>query len=298
MRLYAKQHGVDLATVTGTGREGIVTRADVERALARPAAPSAPRTTPASAPVTSLAGRPVAPWSEGPLEEHIPVRGVLRSMAEAMTQSAFSTPQAAVWVRVDATRTVELLESLRQRPAFAASRLSPLAIVAMAVVDGARRFPAINSTFDAAAQEVVIRRRVNLGVAAATPRGLIVPNVKAADTLGLSEMTAALSALVDAARAGTTTPEAMLHTTITITNVGPFAVDGAVPILPPGTSAILAVGQIARRPWVVGEAVVPRHTVDLSMAFDHRHVDGALASAFIAHVGRFLEDPAPALIAP
>ncbi len=245
---------------------------------------------------TRFVGREIESWSTGPLEERIPVRGVLRSMADAMVQSAFQAPHAAVWVRVEATGTVALLDSLRGRPAFAGVRLSPLTIVALAVCDAARHYPGLNSSYDAAAQEVVVRRRVNLGIAANTPRGLIVPNIKGADTLDLRAMAVSLNELVDVARAGTTTPEAMLHTTLSITNVGPFAVDGAMPILPPGPGAISAVGQIAKRPWVVGDDVVARPTVDLSMSFDHRQIDGALASAAIAHIGRFITDPAAAII--
>ena len=298
VRLYAKQHGVDLATVTGTGRDGLITRDDVERALAGALAPTPSRApaAPAATSTTRFVGREIESWSTGPLEERIPVRGVLRSMADAMVQSAFQAPHAAVWVRVEATGTVALLESLRERPAFAGVRLSPLTIVALAVCDAARHFPGLNSSYDAAAQEVVVRRRVNLGIAANTPRGLIVPNIKGADTLDLRAMAVSLNELVEVARAGTTTPEAMLHTTLSITNVGPFAVDGAVPILPPGTGAIIAVGQVAKRPWVVGDDVVARPTVDLSMSFDHRQIDGALASAAIAHIGRFISDPAAAII--
>ena len=298
VRLYAKQHGVNLATVPGTGRDGLITRGDVERFLAGAGAVAVAPTT-SRAPVTTTSrfvGRELESWSTGPLEERIPVRGVLRSMADAMVQSAFGAPHAAVWVRVEATGTVALLESLRERANFAGVRLSPLAIVALAVCDAARHYPGLNSSFDAAAQEVVVRRRVNLGIAANTPRGLIVPNIKGADTLDLRAMALALNELVDVARAGTTTPEAMLQTTLSITNVGPFAVDGAVPILPPGTGAIIAVGQMAKRPWVVGDDVVARPTVDLSMSFDHRQIDGALASAAIAHIGRFITDPAAAII--
>ena len=298
VRLYAKQHGVDLATVTGTGRDGLITRDDVARALATPTPTRAPAAPAATSPTstTRFVGREIESWSTGPLEERIPVRGVLRSMADAMVQSAFQAPHAAVWVRVEATGTVALLEALRGRPAFAGVRLSPLTIVALAVCDAARHYPGLNSSFDAPAQEVVVRRRVNLGIAANTPRGLIVPNIKGADTLDLRAMAVALNELVEVARAGTTTPEAMLNTTLSITNVGPFAVDGAVPILPPGTGAIIAVGQLAKRPWVVGDDVVARPTVDLSMSFDHRQIDGALASAAIAHIGRFITDPAAAII--
>ena len=295
VRLYAKQHGVDLGSLTGTGRDGHVTRADVDRAMTEPRLASRP--TRAVATTSRLAGHELAPWSTGPKEERIAVKGVLRSMADAMTQSAFSVPRAAAWVRVDATRTVQLVASLRSRPAFDGARLSPLAIVAMAVCDAARHFPGINSTFDAANEEVVVRRSVNLGIAANTQRGLVVPNIKDADQLDLVAMAGALTSLVDTARDGTTTPAAMLGTTITITNVGPFGIDGAIPILPPGTAAILCVGQIAKAPWVDQDELCVRDVVEIALAFDHRHVDGALASAVLAHIGQYLHDPAAAIIA-
>jgi 2-oxoisovalerate dehydrogenase E2 component (dihydrolipoyl transacylase) len=300
VRLYAKQHGVDISALTGTGRDGLITRGDVEQALSgAPGTPSPRVTAPITGPNTTsrFVGRELESWSTGPKEERIPVKGVLRSMAEAMVQSAFTQPRAAVWVRVDATRTMDLVASLKQQPNLAGVRLSPLAIIALAVCDAARHFPGINSSFDAAANEVIVRRTVNLGIAADTPRGLIVPNIKGADQLDLVGMAAALTVLVDKARAGTTTPNEMIGTTLSITNVGPFGVDAAIPILPPGTGAILAVGQIAKAPWVVDDEVVVRQVVELAMAFDHRQVDGAMASAVLSHIGRFLHDPAAAIIA-
>ena len=301
VRLYAKQNGVDISSLTGTGRDGLVTRVDVEQAVG--GAPSAPRAPRVSAPITGpnttsrFVGRELESWATGPKEERIPVKGVLRSMAEAMVQSAFTQPRAAVWVRVDATRTMDLVASLKQQPNLADLRLSPLTIIALAVCDAARHFPGVNSSFDAAANEVIVRRSVNLGIAANTPRGLIVPNIKGADQLDLAGMASALQVLVDKAREGTTTPNEMIGTTLSITNVGPFGVDAAIPILPPGTGAILAVGQIAKAPWVVDDQVVVRQVVELAMAFDHRQVDGAMASAVLSHIGRFLHDPAAAIIA-
>ena len=298
VRLYAKQHGLDLTTLAGTGRDGLITRHDVELALSGAPTPSPrPGVTPASPTSTSrFVGRDIASWDSGALEERIPVKGVLRSMAEAMTQSAFSAPHAAVWMRVDVTKSMELLASLKERPALAGVKLSPLTLVSMALCDAARHYPGINSSFDAAAGEVVVRRSVNLGIAADTPRGLIVPNVKGADLLDLIAMARAQTVLVDKARAGTTTPNEMLGTTLTITNVGPFGVDAAMPILPPGTGAILAVGRFAKAPWVVNDEVVVRYVSELAMSFDHRQIDGALASRVIAHVAHFLEDPASALL--
>ena len=301
VRLYAKQHGIDLTAVAGTGRDGLITRDDVERALsgAPTAAPAPARGLAPSGPTTSsrFVGRDIESWSSGPKEERIPVKGVLRSMAEAMVQSAFSAPHAAVWVRLDATKTMELLASLKKQPSLQDVRLSPLTIVAMALCDAARHYPGLNSSFDAAAGEVVVRRSVNLGIAADTPRGLIVPNIKGADQLDLVSMAQALNVLVDKARNGTTTPNEMIGTTLTITNVGPFGVDAAMPILPPGTGAILAVGQIAKAPWVVNDEVVVRQVCEIAMSFDHRQIDGALASRVLGHVAKFLEDPAAALIA-
>ncbi|HTT60112.1 MAG TPA: dihydrolipoamide acetyltransferase family protein [Acidimicrobiales bacterium] len=299
VRLYAKQHGVDLATLRGTGRDGLITRDDVDRALSGVPAPSAPRGRAPSGPSapSHFAGRDIESWSTGPKEERIPVKGVLRSMAEAMVQSSTSAPHASVWVRFDATKTMELLASLKKQPSLADVRLSPLAIVAMALCDAARNYPGINSSFDAAAGEVIVRRSVNLGIAADTPRGLIVPNIKGADALDLVSMARALQVLVDTARNGTTTPNDMIGTTLTITNVGPFGVDAAMPILPPGTGAILAVGQIAKAPWVVDDEVVVRYVCEIAMSFDHRMVDGALASRVLQHVANYLGDPAGALIA-
>lgn len=305
VRLYAKQHGVELTTLSGSGRDGLITRDDVDRAL-RPAkdgnggaAPLARANVPLTGPTTTsrFVGRELESWATGPKEERIPVKGVLRSMADAMVHSAFSAPHAAAWVRVDATKTVELLAALKQHPNMASVRLSPLTIVALAVCDAARHFPGINSSFDSAANEVIVRRSVNLGIAADTSRGLIVPNIKGADQLDLVNMATALNALVEKARNGTTSPAEMIGTTLTITNVGPFGVDGAMAILPPGTGAIVAVGQIAKAPWVVDDEVVVRRVVEISMSFDHRQIDGAMASAVLAHIGRFLEDPATALLA-
>jgi len=300
VRLYAKQHGVDISSLSGTGRDGLITRDDVEQALSGvPGTPTPRVSAPITGPNTTsrFVGRELESWSIGPKEERIPVKGVLRSMAEAMVQSAFTQPRAAVWVRVDATRTMDLVASLKQQPNLSGVRLSPLTIIALAVCDAARHFPGINSSFDSTANEVIVRRSVNLGIAADTPRGLIVPNIKGADQLDLVGMASAMSVLVDKARQGTTTPNEMIGTTLSITNVGPFGVDAAIPILPPGTGAILAVGQIAKAPWVVNDEVVVRQVVELAMAFDHRQVDGAMASAVLAHIGRFLHDPAAAIIA-
>jgi pyruvate dehydrogenase E2 component (dihydrolipoamide acetyltransferase) len=176
-------------------------------------------------------------------------------------------------------------------------RLSPLVIVALGLCDAARHYPGINSYFDMKTNEVVVRRTVNLGIAANTDRGLIVPNIKQADQLDLVGMARALNVLVEKARNGTTTPNEMLGTSLTITNVGPFGVDAAIPIIPPGSGAIIAIGQIAPAPWVVDNQVVVRQVCEIAMSFDHRQIDGALASIVLNHLGRFLSDPATSLLA-
>jgi pyruvate dehydrogenase E2 component (dihydrolipoamide acetyltransferase) len=300
VRLLAKQWGVDLETVTGTGRDGLVTREDVERAhQATSTTPSARNTAEfaSSSSTSRFVGREIASWSNGAREERIAVKGVLRAMADAMVQSSTQQPQAVVWVRVDVSKTMELLSSLKAHPNFAGVRLSPLTFVALALCDAARHYPGINSSFDTQANEVVVRRYVNLGIAADTPRGLVVPNIKDADQLDLRGMALALSTLIARARQGTSTPADMLGATLSITNVGPFKVDAAMAILPPGTGAILCVGHIAKAPWVLDGELCVRDVVELSMTFDHRQIDGALASQVLAHIAGFLQDPATALLA-
>ncbi|MDH2903234.1 MAG: dihydrolipoamide acetyltransferase family protein [Actinomycetota bacterium] len=301
VRLLAKQWGIDLETLTGTGRDGLVTRDDLERAHRQ----STPVTTSVARNVAStrtsdssrFVGREIAPWSTGAREERFAVKGVLKAMADAMLQSTTQQPQAVVWVRTDVTKTMELLGSLKAHPHLAGVRISPLTFIALAVCDAARHYPGINSSFDATANEVIVRRYMNLGIAADTARGLIVPNIKDADQLDLRAMATALSSLVATAREGTTTPADMLGTTFTITNVGPFKVDAAMAILPPGTGAILCVGQIAKAPWVHHDELCVRDVLELSMTFDHRQIDGALASRVLAHIAGFLEDPATSLLA-
>jgi pyruvate dehydrogenase E2 component (dihydrolipoamide acetyltransferase) len=289
VRLVAKTLGVDLTTVTPTGPDGIITRDDVRQSLQpREALSSGPRDS-----TSWFMGAPLASWHDGPLEERRRVRGVAKAMAETMTLSATIVPQATAFKRVDVTSTMRFLVRAKADPAYADVRLSPLTVVALAFCDAIRTYPAINSTFDSAANDVIIRRSVGLGIAAATPRGLVVPVIREADRLDTRGLGLALSALVTEARVGTTTPAAMTGATVTITNVGPLGIDTAVALLPPGTSAILCVGAVAPTPWVVNGALAIRDVVELSLTFDHRHIDGALASAVLAHIATFLHDGPP-----
>ena len=221
-------------------------------------------------------------------------------MAQAMSQSAFTSPHVTEWITVDATRTMEFVERLRTRREFRDVKVSPLLVLARATMLAMRRTPEINSYWDEAAQEVVYKSYVNLGIAAATPRGLVVPNVKEAQDLSLLELAGALNQLTATARDGKTQPAEMSDGTFTITNVGVFGVDAGTPIINPGESAILCFGAVRKQPWVVTEAgvdqIVPRQITTLALSFDHRHIDGEKGSRFLADVAGVLEDPASALL--
>jgi pyruvate dehydrogenase E2 component (dihydrolipoamide acetyltransferase) len=212
-----------------------------------------------------------------------------------MVASAFSAPHVTEWVQVDVTRTMKLVERLRADREFADVRVSPLLLVAKALLVAVRRNPGVNATWDDAAQEIVVKHYVNLGIAAATPRGLVVPNVKDADRMSLHDLAEALGRLTATAREGRTTPADMSGGTITITNVGVFGVDAGTPILNPGEAAILAFGQVRKLPWVHKGKVRPRWVTQLALSFDHRLVDGDLGSRALADVAAVLEDPVRAL---
>jgi pyruvate dehydrogenase E2 component (dihydrolipoamide acetyltransferase) len=284
VRKLAKDLGVDLTTVTPTGDGGVVTRSDVEQAAADVSG--------------SHVGIPTRgpDKSRGERETRVPVKGVRKMTAQAMVSSAFTAPHVTEWVTVDVTRTMELVEKLRSDKDFRDVRVSPLLVVMKAMLLAARRNPEINATWDEAAQEIVVKNYVNLGIAAATPRGLVVPNIKDADRMSLRDLAEALGALVDTARAGRTQPADMAGGTMTITNVGVFGVDAGTPILNPGESAILCFGQVRPMPWVHEGQLAVRQVTQLALSFDHRMVDGQLGSLFLADIARVLEDPATALL--
>jgi len=285
VRKLAKELGVDLATVVPSGPQGTVTRADVEGSAGAFAADVSTGSTNAS---TTEGG--------GARETREPIKGVRKMMAGAMTQSAFTAPHVTEWVTIDATRTMELVDRLKQRREFREVRVSPLLVLARACILAMRRTPEINSFWDEAAGEVVLKHYVNLGIAAATPRGLVVPNVKDAQDLSLLELAAALNDLTAVAREGRTQPAEMSGGTFTITNVGVFGVDAGTPIINPGESAILCFGAIKKQPWVVDDEIVVRQVTTLALSFDHRHIDGEKGSRFLADVAGILEDPATSLL--
>ncbi|MEV8226084.1 dihydrolipoamide acetyltransferase family protein [Streptomyces sp. NPDC079167] len=287
VRKLAKDLGIDLATVTPTGEGGVITREDVHAAAA-PAPAEAParseESVPAPAPVA-------APVDRAGRETRIPVKGVRKAIAQAMVGSAFTAPHVTEFVTVDVTRTMKLVAELKEDKEMTGVRVNPLLIIAKALLVAIKRNPEVNAAWDEAGQEIVQKHYVNLGIAAATPRGLIVPNIKDAHDKTLPQLGAALGELVTTAREGKTSPAAMAGGTVTITNVGVFGVDTGTPILNPGESAILAVGAIKLQPWVHKGKVKPRQVTTLALSFDHRLVDGELGSKVLADVAAILEQP-------
>ncbi|MFE6165677.1 dihydrolipoamide acetyltransferase family protein [Streptomyces sp. NPDC056486] len=296
VRKLAKDLGVDLTAIIPSGADGIITREDVHAAVAAAAAP-APVSTPAPAPVSApepVAAEATAPAAApvaGARETRVPVKGVRKVIAQAMVGSAFTAPHVTEFVTVDVTRTMKLVDELKQDKAFAGLRANPLLLISKALLVAIRRNPDINAAWDEANQEIVQKHYVNLGIAAATPRGLVVPNIKDAHAKTLPELAASLGELVSTAKEGKTTPAAMQGGTVTISNVGVFGVDTGTPILNPGESAILAVGTIKLQPWVHKGKVKPRQVTTLALSFDHRLVDGELGSKVLADVAAILEQP-------
>ncbi|MEU6550580.1 dihydrolipoamide acetyltransferase family protein [Streptomyces sp. NPDC046915] len=286
VRKLAKDLGVDLATVTPSGPDGIITREDVHAA----AAPAAAAPAPVAATPVSVPPAPVATYDTA-RETRVPVKGVRKATAQAMVGSAFTAPHVTEFVTVDVTRTMRLVEELKQDKDMQGLRVNPLLLVARALLVAIRRNPEINASWDEANQEIVLKHYVNLGIAAATPRGLIVPNIKDAHVKTLPQLAEGLGELVATAREGKTSPAAMQGGTVTITNVGVFGVDTGTPILNPGESAILAVGAIKLQPWVHKGKVKPRQVTTLALSFDHRLVDGELGSKVLADVAAILEQP-------
>jgi 2-oxoisovalerate dehydrogenase E2 component (dihydrolipoyl transacylase) len=281
VRKLAKDLGISLAGLAGSGPGGSITRDDVQRAAGATAARSG----------NGQAGAATAAAVGPPREERIPVKGVRKAMAAAMAASAFTAPHVTEFVQVDVTETMAAVRRVRDLPEYSGVRVSPLLFVARALLVAARRHPLINSSWDEDAQQIVVRHYVNLGIAVATDRGLIVPNIKDAGRLTTPELARGLQQLTETARAGKATPADLAGGTITITNVGVFGVDGGTPILTPGEAAILAVGQVRDAPWVVDGQLAVRKACTLSLSFDHRIVDGELGSAVLRDVGSMLEDP-------
>jgi 2-oxoisovalerate dehydrogenase E2 component (dihydrolipoyl transacylase) len=274
VRKLAREFGVDLNALVGSGPGGVVTREDVQAAA------------------KAVEQKPTMLSGESSRETRTPIRGVRRAMAEAMVASAFTAPHVTEFVTVDVTASMKLLDKFRTQPEFAGIRLSPLTLLARAMCIAVLQTPEVNSFWDASAQEIVTKHYVNLGIATATDRGLLVPNVKNADQLTLKELAKAISEVIEAARAGKTEPAQMTGGTMTITNIGVFGIDAGTPILPPGQSAIISLGSVVERPWVVGSKIVVRQVTTLALSFDHRLVDGAQGSKFLGDIALMMQEPA------
>ncbi len=293
VRKLARDLGVPLDGVTGSGPGALITRADVLAALAGdPASSGAPPAKDAGGYASAPSPARSTP-TQG--ETRIPIRGMRKHTAAAMVASAFTAPHATEFLTIDVTPTLELISELRASAAFSGTRITPLTIVAKAVCIAVARNPSLNSSWDEQAQEIVQYAGVNLGIAAATPRGLLVPNIKGADALTLVELARALGTLADAARAGRTPPADLAGGTLSITNIGVFGIDAGTPILNPGEAAILAVGAVRSMPWEYQGAVALRSVLTLSLSFDHRLVDGEQGSRFLSDVGTILRKPAMVL---
>ncbi|MGW4929180.1 dihydrolipoamide acetyltransferase family protein [Agromyces sp. NPDC004153] len=274
IRKLAKDLGVDLSRVAATGAMGEITRDDVIREASQ-------------ASVFRNIQTPELPTDR---ETRVPVKGVRKAIANAMVQSAYSAPHVSVFVDVDASRTMEYVKRLKASPDYAGVRVSPLLIMAKAMIWAVRRNPTVNAQWTD--DEIIVKHFVNLGVAAATPRGLLVPNVKEAQGMTMVELATALEQLTLTAREGKTQPAEMQGGTITVTNIGVFGMDTGTPILNPGEVAIVALGTIKQKPWVVDGEVRPRYVTTIGASFDHRVVDGDVASRFLADVASIIEEPA------
>jgi pyruvate dehydrogenase E2 component (dihydrolipoamide acetyltransferase) len=292
VRKLAKDLGVELTAVPGTGVHGLITREDVRNFVGGGEVPVAARHLSAVSDAAAPADRTAA---QGGREVRTPIKGVRKFTAAAMVASAFTAPHATEFLTVDVTPSMDLLAKLKTSRAFADHRLTPLTLVAKAVLVALRRNPSLNSRWDEANQEIVQFNYVNLGIAAATPRGLTVPNIKDAGAMSLLELSEALTALTETARAGKTGPAELADGTISITNIGVFGIDAGTPILNPGEAAILAVGAVRKMPWEFQDEVALRQVMTLSLSFDHRLVDGEQGSRFLADVGAMLADPGMAL---
>ena len=282
VRKIAKELGIDLSEVPGTGGGGEVTREDLISYQAQREAEQA------AAPTFWTHGE-----QEGRIERH-PVKGVRKATAKAMVESAFTAPHVSIFVDVDASRTMEFVQRLKKSRDFEGIKVSPLLILVKAVIWAAARNPSVNASWvdTENGAEIHVKHFMNLGIAAATPRGLMVPNIKDAQDLSLKELAIALNDLATTARAGKTNPADMQDGTLTITNIGALGIDIGTPIINPGEVAIVAFGTIRQKPWVVDGEVIPRWITTLGGSFDHRVVDGDLSARFMADVAAIMEEPA------
>ncbi|WP_406084251.1 2-oxo acid dehydrogenase subunit E2 [Micromonospora zamorensis] len=279
VRRLAREQGLDLATVRGTGPGGVIRRADVEAALAVPAA----RLTAVPDPHVAL-----APAGDG--DVIIPLTGVRKVIADKLSRSRREIPEVTIWVDVDATGLLETRAAINA--AAPDAPVSILALLARICLSGLRRFPQLNARVDTEAQRIVQSAGVHLGIAAQTDRGLLVPVLRDAQRLTTAELAAELTATTAAARAGSLPPARLTGGTFTLNNYGVFGVDGSTPIINHPEAALLGVGRIVDKPWVVDGQLAVRKVTQLSLTFDHRVCDGGVAGGFLRHVADCVERPA------
>lgn len=294
VRALAKRLGVAVWELVGSGRNGQITRDDVERQAEEKKAQRANGQVPSAAPPVPSGQRPPTPASagllyEGPREEKIQVRGVRKATAANVTQMASTVPHVSVFKEVDLTRTMELREVLKKEASFHGLSVSPMLFAAKAIIWAARRNPQVNASWHDT--HYTLKNYVNLGIAAATPRGLVVPVIHEAHTYNTQGLAAAITQLTIDAREGRTTPAEMQGGTISITNIGTLGLDAGTPILPPGQASIVALGTVKKKPWVVDGEIVPRDIMTIGGSFDHRLVDGDHAGRFLSDVAAVLEEP-------
>ncbi|MGN7976460.1 dihydrolipoamide acetyltransferase family protein [Microbacterium sp. 22195] len=294
VRAYAKRRGVDLVLVAAEVGDRVITRSDVDAYADRVGAATAEPAEHEVAGASALTV-PTAPAGER-AQTRIPIKGVRKATAQAMVRSAFTAPHVTCFHTVDVTATMELIDQLRADRSLSEHRIGPLVLIAKAVCLALGRNPSLNATWDEEAGEIVQNHFVDLGIAAATERGLIVPMIRDAERLSLTGMADALTQLTQTARSGKTSPAELAGGTFSITNIGVFGIDAGTPILPPGQSGILAVGAVRRQPWEYRGEIALRQMMTLSVSFDHRLVDGAEGSRFLKDVADLLEQPGRAML--
>ncbi|MFD8686531.1 dihydrolipoamide acetyltransferase family protein [Streptomyces sp. NPDC059651] len=277
VRKLARDHGVDLAALAPDGPHGVARRGDVERAIAG----------------LSPAGRSAGPETAAPPADgvvRIPLRGLRRAVADKLSRSRTEIPDATTWVDVDATGLLEAKDAIRAARPDAPVGL--LALLARICVSGLKRFPELNSSVDNARGEIVRYSHVHMGFAAQTERGLVVPVVRDAQDMTTAELAAELGRLTALARDGALPPSALTGGTFTLNNYGVFGVDGSTPIIHHPEAALMGVGRIIGKPWVVDGALAVRKVTQLSLSFDHRVCDGGTAGGFLRYVADCVERPA------
>jgi pyruvate dehydrogenase E2 component (dihydrolipoamide acetyltransferase) len=294
VRRLARQNGLDLRELTGSGPDGLILRADVEYALRAAAAQGGTAAPPAeaharAAQAPSTATAPQALTTAAPGGIRTPLKGIRGAVADKLSHSRREIPDATCWVDADAT---ELMRARTAMNAADGPKIALLALLARICTAALARFPALNSTVDMEAREVVQLDHVHLGFAAQTERGLVVPVVRDAHARDAESLTAEFARLTEAARTGTLTPGELTGGTFTLNNYGVFGVDGSTPIINHPEAAMLGVGRIVPKPWVHEGELAVRQVVQLSLTFDHRVCDGGTAGGFLRYVADCVEQPA------